>query len=98
MVASKQNVDKDQIVTSLAAHPTLPLCMCAFECETDVSPDLSANVHGRIFLWHFGWNNALAEFSFNVNPDAKATHPDHITRSISGGVLHVTAASGCDST
>jgi len=31
-------------------------------------------------LWHFGWNNALAEFSFSVNPDSKASTPVHITR------------------
>lgn len=70
MVALHSSVDKDQTVTALAAHPALPFY-------------LSANTHGRIFLWHFGWNNALAEFTCSTNPGAagsKASAGDQITR------------------
>lgn len=83
MLLWNQKIEKEQIVTSLAAHPCLPFY-------------LSTNIHGKIYLWRFGQSNALAEFSFN-KIDSKAAAPEHITRvrfDDTGSKFGATAANG----
>jgi len=78
--------DKEQIVTALASHPTLPLY-------------ISANVSGRLLLWHFGLPHALAEFGFVTDEQRRAgvAPPDRITRirfSETGTTFAATSANG----
>lgn len=51
-MSSLSPVNRGQVVTSLAAHPVLPLY-------------ISANQQGKIYLWHFDIPNAIGEFAFD---------------------------------
>eukprot|EP00808_Paulinella_micropora_P006197 g37828.t1 len=70
MLALGDKIDREQVITAISPHSTLPLY-------------LSANTQGRVFLWHFGWPNVLAEFSLLTQeeltePTAQSTRTIHL--------------------
>lgn len=90
MCSRTQNsqINRNQVVTSLASHPYLPLY-------------LSSNVQGQIFLWHFGMPGALAEFTFKIQKSSSSltssTNKTHITKvrfNASGTRFGATSSSG----
>jgi hypothetical protein len=68
MQANHQYITRDQIVTAMAVHPTLPLYV-------------SSNSLGKVYVWQFGAPHALAELDPRTHSNLSSeSDPEHITR------------------